>query len=214
MLDLEKLLNSADVSGRILSGDPSGDYGRMDSLTRRQYLLRLERMARRLGMEEHILAQKLITRARQDGKHIGFYLYKKPCPLWSGLYIGFTLLLPLLLSLLIGFYLDSTTAALLLLIPLWELVKSFLDFLLLHLVSPRPLPRIDTSRGIPPEGKSLCVVSTILSPGQAERSCVWPAAAKERTCCSVCWQTFPPPKARARRRMSSCCARPGGRCVS
>lgn len=169
VLDLEKLLNSADVSGRILSGDPSGDYGRMDSLTRRQYLLRLERMARRLGMEEHILAQKLITRARQDGQHIGFYLYKKPCPLWSGLYIGFTLLLPLLLSLLIGFYLDSTTAALLLLIPLWELVKSFLDFLLLHLVSPRPLPRIDTSRGIPPEGKSLCVVSTILSPGQAER---------------------------------------------
>ena len=169
VLDLEKLLAQADVSGGILSADPSGDYERMDASTRREYLLRLEKLARRAGLEEQVLARKLIKQARQDGRHIGFYLFKKPSPLWSGLYIVLNLLLPLSVSLLIAFYLDSLAAALLLLIPVWELIKSFMDFLLLHLISPRPLPRIDTSLGLPPEGKSLCVVSTILGPGQAER---------------------------------------------
>lgn len=169
VLDLEKLLARADVSGGILSADPSGDYERMDAATRREYMLRLEKLARRAGLEEQVLARSLIKRARQEGRHIGFYLFKKPSPLWSGLYIGLNLLLPLTVSLLIGFWLDSLAAALLLLFPVWELIKSFMDFLLLHLVSPRPLPRIDTSRGLPPEGKSLCVVSTILGPGQVQR---------------------------------------------
>ena len=169
VLDLEKLLAQADISGAILSSDPTGDYSRMDDLTRRQYLLRLERMARRQGTEEHILARKLISQAQQDGRHIGFYLFRKPSSLWAGLYIAFTVLLPLAVSLLTAFYLDNAAAALLLLVPVWELIKSFTDFLLMHLVSPRPLSRIDCSKGIPPEGKSLCVVSTILGPGQAER---------------------------------------------
>ncbi len=169
VLDLEKLLGEADVSGSILSQDPTGDYERMDSSTQREYLLRLEHMARRSGLEEHMLARKLIKQAQQDGRHIGFYLFKKPAAIWSWLYIGLVILLPLSISLLIAFYLDSIAAALLLLVPVWELIKSFMDFLLLHLISPRPLPRIDTSHGIPSEGKSLCVVSTLLGPGQAER---------------------------------------------
>ncbi len=169
VLDLEKLLAQADVSGGILSADPSGDYERMDSSTRREYLLRLEKLARRAGLEEQVLAHSLIKQARQENRHIGFYLFKKPSPLWSGLYIALNLLLPLSLSLVTGFYLDSPVAAALLLVPLWELIKSFMDFLLLHLVSPRPMPRMDTSHGLPPEGKSLCVVSTILAPGQVQR---------------------------------------------
>ena len=168
VLDLEKLLGEADVTGGILSRDPTGDYKHMDSATKREYLLRLEKLARRAGQEEHVLAQKLISRAVEEGRHIGFYLFKKPSPLWSGLYIALNLLLPLSISMFTAFRLDSIAAAVLLFIPVWELTKSFLDFLLLHLVKPRPLPRLDTSRGLPPEGKSICVVSTILGQGQAE----------------------------------------------
>lgn len=169
VLDLEKLLSAADISGSILAQDPTGEYARMDSGTKREYLRRLEVLARRAGVEEHELARRLIKQAGHDGRHIGFYLFKKPNPIWATLYICANILPPLSVSLLIAFALDGIAAAVLLLFPVWQLIKSFLDFMLLHLISPRPMPRMDTSQGVPDEGKSICVISTILGGNEAER---------------------------------------------
>lgn len=169
VLDLEKLLSAADVSGAILAQDPTGEYSRMDNGTKREYLSRLEKLARRQGLEEHLLARRLIKQARQDGRHIGFYLFKKPRPLWSWLYISLNIILPLFFALLIAYSLDSAGAALLLLLPIWQLIKSFIDFILLHLIHPRPLPRMDFSGGLPEDGKSICVISAILSGSEAQR---------------------------------------------
>ena len=167
VLDMEKLLCRADVSGRIFSEDPVFDT--MDSSTRQQYLKRLEKLARRRGMEEQVLAAKLIKKAREEGRHIGFTLFRQPSPLWSGLYIVLNILMPLGFSLFIAFQLDSPSAALLLYLPVWQLLKSFGDLILLHTVKPRPLPRLDMTGGIPAESKSLCVISAILGGKEAER---------------------------------------------
>ena len=120
-------------------------------------------------MEDHVLGGKLVKKARDEGRHIGFYLFKRPSPFWAGLYIVMNILLPLGASLFIAFQLDSPAAAILLYLPVWQLLKSFADLILLHTVTPRPLPRLDMTEGIPAEDKSLCVISTILGGNEAER---------------------------------------------
>lgn len=167
VLDMETLLRDADHSGKILAEDPV--FEKMDSGTRREYLKKLEAMARRRGMEEHVLAAKLVKKARDEGKHVGFYLFRRPRPFWAGLYIVLNILLPLGASLFIAFQLDSPAAAILLYLPVWQLLKSAADLILLHTVHPRPLPRLDMREGVPAEEKSLCVISSILGGHEAER---------------------------------------------
>lgn len=167
VLDMEKLLRRANLSGRILAEDPV--FEAMDGGTRREYLKKLEKLARRRGLEEHVLARKLVKKAGEEGKHIGFYLFRRPSSFWAGLYIVMNLLLPLGVSLFIAFQLDSPAAAILLYLPVWQLLKSAADLILLHTVTPRPLPRLDMAEGVPDGAKSLCVISAILGGNEAER---------------------------------------------
>ena len=51
VLDTEKLVNAADVTGGILARDPAGEYARMDAGTKLDYLRRVEALARREGVE-------------------------------------------------------------------------------------------------------------------------------------------------------------------
>ena len=168
-LDAEKLLDSADVSAAVLAADPDGVFPGMDRESRLEYLRRLEKLARREGTEEHICARKLIRAAKAENRHVGVYLFDAPPPFFSGLYIGTNLLLTLLLSLGVGLSLDSGAAALLLLLPVSELVKRLLDTVLLRLLPPRRLPRLDLSEGVPAEGRTLCVVSTLLGSARDAR---------------------------------------------
>jgi cyclic beta-1,2-glucan synthetase len=134
----------------------------MDRESRLDYLRRLEKLARREGIEEHVCARSLIRSAKAEKRHVGTYLFRPARPFFAGLYIAVNLLLTLLLSLGVGLSLDSGAAALLLLLPVSELVKRVLDTLLLRLLPPRRLPRLDLSGGVPAEGRTLCVVSTLL----------------------------------------------------
>ena len=161
-LDAEKLLDSADVSAAVLAADPDGVFPRMDRESRLEYLRRMEKLARREGLEEHVYARRLIRAAKAEKRHVGKYLFRPARPLFAGLYIAVNLLLTLLLSLGVGLSLDSGAAALLLLLPVSELVKRVLDTALLRLLPPRRLPRLDLSGGVPAEGRTLCVVSTLL----------------------------------------------------
>ena len=170
VLDMEALLTGADVTNGILCADPSGDYPHMDRQTRQDYLLRVEKLAYRAGMEEHSYARRLVRQAKAEGKHLGFYLFSDPRPVRARLYIAANVLLSLFLSLLPAFAFHSVLAALLLLLPVSELVKSLLDYVLLRLVSPRRLPRMDLEKGVPPEGKTLCVLSTLLTDAGSARA--------------------------------------------
>ena len=169
-LDCEKLLASADVSAAVLDADPSGDYPRMDAESRRDYLRRLEKLARREGTEEHRCARELIRRAKAEGRHVGFFLVPEPHPARAALYIAANILLTLLISLWAGLSLDSGAAALLLLLPVSELCKRVLDTALLRLLPPRRLPRLDLSKGVPDEGRTLCVLSLLIESPESARA--------------------------------------------
>ena len=57
----------------------------------------------------------------------------------------------------------SFWVALLLLLPLSDIVKNVLDFVLVRVVTPRSVPRMELEGGIPPEGRTLCVVVSLLT---------------------------------------------------
>ncbi len=171
VIDTEKLIESVDVSGAILCCDPSGDYPRMDSATRQDYLRRLEALARRDGLSEQVCAQRLIAQAEKEGVHVGRLLFgaKKR---GAGAYIALIVLSTLFISLLLALRYSSIAAAFLLLMPVSQMVKSLVDFILLHAVAPTRLPRMDTQAGVPPEGGCICVISALLSDTDSiERYC-------------------------------------------
>ena len=80
VLDLENLLDSADMTAEALRADPDGVFQRMDSASRGEYLRRIEYLSLREGVEEHIYARRLVKKARAEGRHAGFYLFPEPKP--------------------------------------------------------------------------------------------------------------------------------------
>ena len=168
-MDMERLLDSVDVCSAILSRDPTGDYPKMDRDTKTEYLRRLEIMAAQRDVEEYTLASELIEKAQAENCHIGFLLLREPGRWGAALYIAANVLLTLFISLCISFSLGSLWLAALLLLPVSELVKAAVDFLLMRVVRPRPMPRLDLSEGVPEEGKSICVISVILGSCDVQR---------------------------------------------
>jgi len=177
-MDMESVLDGADVSGRILSEDPTGSFSRMDRETREDYLRRLAEMAEAEGLDEQTLARRLIDTAKAEGRHVGFLLFTPSGELGAAAYIASLAGLTLFGCLVAFTLLHDLSSALLLIVPLWSLVKGFVDFLLLRFLRPRPLPRLDLSAGVPEEGRTLCVLSVLLG-------CVDPARLEELRLASV-----------------------------
>ncbi len=166
-LDMHSLLLRADTVEKALMADPAGVYPHMDEQSRAQYRRSLACLARREGLEEQAFAKKLVEKCRfRDGieRHIGYWLPEEPDERRSGaLYIGANVLITLFLTLLCGFLSRSAIAAALLLLPLSELTKSLLDYIVLLCVPPRRLPRLELCGGVPDTGRTICVISALLS---------------------------------------------------
>lgn len=161
-LDMQTICERADKAEKLLRSDPAGVYPLMDNESRTFYREQLSLLARRQGCDERQLAEKMLERAKAAGQHIGFELF--PPERRSGaLYISANILLTLFLSVLCGFLSKSAVAALLLLLPVSELTKSLLDHAIMLTARPRYLPRLELAGGVPDEGKTVCVISVLLS---------------------------------------------------
>ena len=163
-MEMRELLESVDLCEKLLMSDPAGIYPRMDDDSRAFYRRRLCEEAELRGESEHRFAEKLLEDCRSSqgiSRHVGAHLTEEPAK--GGLYIAANLLLTLILSLLCAFLSHSIAAALLLLLPVSELTKSLLDNILIQCVKPVRLSKLDLSGGVPPQGKTVCVVSVLLS---------------------------------------------------
>ena len=170
------LTERCDRVGRILARDPAGVYPAMDAATRTRYRQTVARLARRTGRSEIDIAEDVLARAQSgEGarRHVGWFLLREvlgaPEKRRGGAwYIAAVIMGTLALSLLLGFATRSVSGAVLLLIPVSEAVKGLLDAVLLRVTKPRFVPRLALRRGIPPEGKTLCVIAALLTcPGDA-----------------------------------------------
>ena len=170
------LAERCDRVGRILARDPVGVYPAMDEATRAYYRQTVARLARRTGRTEIDIAEDVLARAQSgDGarRHVGWFLLREvlgaPEKRGDGAwYIAAVIVGTLALSLLLGFATGSVSGAVLLLIPVSEVVKGLLDAVLLRVTKLRFVPRLALRRGIPPEGRTLCVIAALLTcPGDA-----------------------------------------------
>ncbi len=165
------LLEGASRVERVLNRDPSGHYPHMDEDTRRRYRQRVCRLAKKYRLEEGQAARRALELAQKgEGprRHVGWYLYREPLGKGersrSGVSYGVVVLgLSLLASLALWRAAGTPLAAVLLILPLSDIVKNVLDFLLVRLVPPRPVPRMELEGGIPQEGRTLCVVVSLLT---------------------------------------------------
>ena len=145
------LLERASRVERVLVRDPSGHYPRMDEDTRRRYRQQVCRLARKYRLEEGQAALKAVDLAQKgEGprRHVGWYLYREPlgklCRSRSGVSYGLVVLgLSLMAALALWQAAGTPLAAVLLLLPLSDIVKNVLDFLLVRLVPPRPVPKME-----------------------------------------------------------------------
>ncbi|NBI10788.1 hypothetical protein D1641_12300, partial [Colidextribacter sp. OB.20] len=165
------LLEGASGVERILNQDPSGHYPRMDEDTRRRYRQRVCQLARKKGLGEEETARRVLELARagqEARRHVGWYLYREPLGAAERSRSGVSYALAVTgLSLLAALALwraaGTPLAAVLLILPLSDIVKNVLDFLLVRLVPPRPVPRMELEGGVPREGRTLCVVVSLLT---------------------------------------------------
>ena len=174
------LSERCDRVGRILARDPVGVYPAMDAATRAHYRQTVARLARRTGRTEIEIAEDVLARAqRSEGarRHVGWFLLREVLGAPErrrdgGWYIAAVVVGTLFLSLLLGFATKSVSGAVLLLIPVSEVVKGLLDAVLLRVTKPRFVPRLALRRGIPPEGRTLCVIAALLtSPDDVHALC-------------------------------------------
>lgn len=165
------LTERCDRVGRILARDPAGVYSAMDAATRTSYRQTVARLARRTGRTEIDIAEDVLARAQSGAgarRHVGWFLLREvlgaPEKHRDGTwYIAAVIVGTLALSLLLGFATKSVSGAVLLLIPVSEAVKGLLDAVLLRVTKPRFVPRLALRRGIPLEGKTLCVIAALLT---------------------------------------------------
>ena len=170
-VDLSCVIERVDLTEGILRRDPSGVYTKMDERTRDSYRREVSRLAKRFGAAEHKIAQRVLKLAENSegcAGHVGYYLFTKPLGKKArrsrgGVYIAANILVTLGLTFAAGFASRSAALALLLLFPLSELVKNAVDFVILRLISPRHVPRMELAEGIPPQGRTMAVISTLLT---------------------------------------------------
>ncbi len=171
-LDLDAVLEEADAVEHILRRDPAGVYPRMDERSRRDYRARVETLSRRKNKSEARVAEEALRLAEHaEGvrrRHIGYWLYENPLgtgvPRRDGAaYILANVLFTLALSAASALWTKSVLTGVLALLPVSELVKGLLDRVLLRAVPPRRLPRLSLKDGVPTEGKTVCVLSVLLT---------------------------------------------------
>ncbi|MCI8553631.1 MAG: hypothetical protein HFJ80_01635 [Clostridiales bacterium] len=169
-IDFAGLTERHSIVERILSDDPSGIYSRMDELSRAGYRRRVAALAQRERISEASVAASLVEKASQaaalPGQHVGAYL---PDDREKRRWRGRTLLLaeallPAAVSLTLAVWLQAPAAALLLYLPLWEILRPLLEHVVLKHLPPLRLPRLELEGVIPEEGRTVIAVSTLLPP--------------------------------------------------
>ena len=176
----------------ILKQDPVDVYSKMDNPTKESYRNIIKEISKKTKISEIYIAKKILQLAKENkdkGKkaHIGYYIIDKgiekvyqelQCNVpkhmaektKQKLYIATNIILSIVLLLAfssvlnlytknIGIYLLSF---LILFIPSSEMVTQIIQYILSKIVKPKPIPKIDFSKGIDEDHACMVVIPTIL----------------------------------------------------
>ena len=176
----------------ILKQDPADVYSKMDNDTKDCYRNIIKEISKKTKISEIYIAKRILQLARDNENnekkaHIGYYIIDKgiekvyqelhckvPKHLKENtkqkLYMAINIISSIVLSLTfssvlnlytknIGIYLLSF---LILLIPSSEIATQIIQYILSKVIKPKPIPKIDFSKGIDEENACMVVIPTIL----------------------------------------------------
>ena len=166
--DASEILEKVNRIERTLRLDPAGIYAVMDEHTRYSYRHEIARLAQKSGKSAHDTALGALALSQKDGQHIGHYIFEKPDKhekkeRSGALYISFIILASLFSALLVSFALDNPAVSILLLLPVSEIIKNITDYFILRWSAPQRVARLALKDGIPDNGRTICVISVLLS---------------------------------------------------
>ena len=181
----DEYLRSVSVVDKIFCGDPAGLYDKMDFTTRAAYCKALEKISRECGQTETEMAARVIDSADQGNnllapgsRHIGYFLFDKGLKTLKAraatrlfLYLALILIISITLPVaLIGFpagpFMKTISGWLAwgcLLVCSGQVALIITNWLSSTLAKPTLLPRLDYSRGVPPESLTLVAVPSMFS---------------------------------------------------
>lgn len=192
-IDWKIFFESVSLIDRELGNDPTGDYKKMEFATRDDYRHNIERISKRTKADEMDIAQRAVQMSAAEGRHVGYYLYGKGLaklekdfkyrPRLKESWLRVTLRYPTLcyftsISVLVAFTMiwpliyavEHTTrwytmvaAFLVMFFPISDLGITLFNYLLTHIVKPRRLAKMDFSKGVPAEFRTLVVVPCMLA---------------------------------------------------
>ena len=149
----EKLLLSDDV------------YAKMTVESKVLYRERLLKLARKHRKDEYIFLQEILDNVDGDHYHIGFQLFpSKKNSFKVFLYITAIVVFSVIVSFILSKYFIAWRwlGFILLFIPVSQLFVQILNQLLIKFVPTKPLPKLDYSKGIPDDSKTMVVIPTII----------------------------------------------------
>lgn len=170
--DATQILEKVNRIEQTLLLDPVSLYSAMDQQSRVMYRREISHLAEKLHQSELSLTKRIVELAKADDKHVGYYVFSTPAGYQvkhrrSTGYIGLVTLMSLSTALLLSFALDAPALSLLLLFPVSELVKNIVDYFVLKLYRPNRVSRLDFKDGIPEQGRTLCIISILLSSNES-----------------------------------------------
>ena len=184
-LDIFEKING--VEG-ILNREPAGIYENMDHKTEEYYRNSIKEIARKTNMSEIYVAKKTIELCNQNEigtkkSHIGYYLidegrdelFKKlefkenkiKNSTKVKIYITTIVVATIIISLILAKSVSRNLikyilTALILIIPISELVTQTIQYILGKIVKPKLMPKMDFSNGIDKENATFVVIPTII----------------------------------------------------
>ena len=169
--DFSETVEELDPVIRLLRLDPSGVFPLMSAESRLHYRQSLLNLAKKYGKDELSAAKAVLSLAENESgekAHVGYWIFRRSLgskpPQHTGLaYILSLAALTLCLCIWSGLMLQSISAALLMLLPVYGLAKFTVDTLLISVTPPTQLPSMELKTGVPPEGKTLCVICALLT---------------------------------------------------
>lgn len=167
-VDFVALMEEHSIVERLLAQDPAGVYPAMDEDTRADYRRAVAMKAARLGVSEASVAAEAVEKAGAAvgrERHVGGWLLDEDRPARRArgrTALVCTAVLPLLASIALAVWAGSPWAVLLLVLPMWELLRALIEHIARKGLKPRRLPRMELEGIVPEEGRTAITVSALL----------------------------------------------------
>lgn len=162
-IDFGEIIEICSAVEKTLSSEKCGVYPNMEEKTRRIYREYVYKQAKKEGLSESELANRLVAQADEKGVHIGELMaLSKDRKRRGAAFLILEALLPLIAAVSAGVFLNNVLFILLAYLPLWEITKCITDYFAQFKIPVSYLPRMEEKPSVSAQNKTLIVVSMLL----------------------------------------------------